>query len=259
MCYESAQLAERIYRDAIRAGASEEELEYLRRNWEEKKRHSPNAKYYHVNGFDHPELVAFYKKENRLELDHFTWGLIPHWVKDENQATDIWNKTLNARGETLFEKPSFKDAAESNRVVIPLDGFFEHHHKKGKTFPHYIQQSDGENMLVAGLSSEWTNPATGEMIPTLTIVTTRGNDLMSEIHNNPKLKEPRMPLILDEQEVPKWLEGDTEDIQSLIRPSEVEIKAHTVRRLKGKNAIGNVPKAQEEYHYPELDEPLTLF
>jgi len=259
MCYESAQLAERIYRDAIRSGASEEELEYLRRNWEEKKRQKPSSKYYHVNGFDHPELVAFYKNNDRLELDYFTWGLIPHWVKDENQATDLWNKTLNARGESIFEKPSFKDAAENNRVVIPLDGFFEHHHKNGKTFPHFIQQSDGENMLVAGLSSSWANPSSGKTFQSLSIVTTKGNDLMSEIHNNPKLKEPRMPLILNENNVQTWLGGNSNEIEAIIKPSEVVITAHTVRRLKGKNALGNVPEAQAEYLYADMEDPLTLF
>ena len=114
-------------------------------------------------------------------------------------------------------------------------------------------------MLVAGLSSEWTNPMTGEIIPTVTIVTTKGNDLMKDIHNNPKLQEPRMPLILAENEIQNWLEGNAEEIQALIRPSNVEIKAHTVRRLKGKNALGNVREVQEEYYYPELDDPLTLF
>ncbi|MCR9173857.1 MAG: SOS response-associated peptidase [bacterium] len=259
MCYESAQLAERIYRDAVRAGASEEELDYLRRNWEEKKRHKPTSKYYHVSGFEHPDLVAFYKKDDHLEVDHFTWGLIPHWVKDANQATDIWNKTLNARGETIFEKPSFKDAAQNSRVIIPLDGFFEHHHKNGKTFPHYIQQKDGESMLVAGLSSHWTNPSTGEIIPSLSIVTTKGNELMSEIHNNPKLNGPRMPLILNESNVRTWMEGDENEVEKLMRPSNVEITAHTVRRLKGRNALGNVPEVQQEYRYPEMDDPLTLF
>lgn len=259
MCYESAQLAERIYRDAVRAGATQEELEYLRKNWEEKKRHKPPNKYYHVSGFEHPELVAFYKKDDQLEVDHFTWGLIPHWVKDENQATDIWNKTLNARGETIFEKPSFRDVAEKNRVIIPLDGFFEHHHKNGKSFPHFIRQKDRESMLVGGLSSRWINPDTGVEISTISIVTTKGNTLMEQIHNNPMLKEARMPLILPPEQVHSWLHGDLSTIESLIRPSEIEMDAHTVRRTKGRNAVGNVPDVQEEFHYPELNEPWTLF
>ena len=259
MCYESAQLAERIYRDAIRAGVSAEELEYLRKNWEKKKRRHPESKYYHVSGFDHPELVAFHKEDGKFELDHFTWGLIPHWVKDENQATDIWNKTLNARGETMLEKSSFRYAASHSRVVVPLDGFFEHHHKNGKTFPHFIQQKDKESMLVGGISSEWTNPGTGELIRSMSIVTTAGNELMTEIHNSPKLKGPRMPLILENEEVNTWLEGEIASIEKLIRPSNIELTAHTVQRLKGRKAVGNVPEVQHEFHYVEMDDPLTLF
>ncbi|GAB5417660.1 MAG: hypothetical protein Crog4KO_26460 [Crocinitomicaceae bacterium] len=259
MCYESAQLAERIYRDAIRTGASEEELAYLKRNWEEKKRHKPGASYYHVSGFEHPELLAFHKRDGHLELDHFTWGLIPHWVKDENQATDLWNKTLNARGESMLDKPSFRDAAALGRIVIPLDGFFEHHHKNGKSFPHFIRQQDGERLLVGGISSEWTNPNSGKLIQSMSIVTTKGNTMMQHIHNNPKLKEARMPLLLDQESIPTWLDGSMDEIQSLIQPSSINLAAHTVKRLKGKSALGNVPEALQEFNYPELDDPLTLF
>lgn len=259
MCYESAQLAERLYKDAVRAGASKEELEYLKRNWEEKKRKKPQSKYYHANGFDHPELIAFHRQNGTLELDHFTWGLIPHWVKDENQATDIWNKTLNSRGETMFEKPAFRDAATFSRVIIPLDGFFEHHHKHGQTFPHFIQQENNESLLAGGISSEWNHPQTGEIVRSLSIVTTKGNALMQHIHNNPKLKEARMPLLLQEADINTWFEGEIDAISSLIHPSNIDLKAHTVRRLKGKNALGNVPEVLQEHYYPELEDPLTLF
>jgi len=258
MCYESAQLAERIYRDAIRSGASDEELEYLRKNWEEKKR-KPASKFYHVSGFDHPDLVAFEKADKKLQINKFTWGLIPHWVKDEQQAREIRNRTLNARGETIFEKPSFRDAARDQRIIIPLDGFFEHYHKNGKTYPHFIHQQDGESLLVGGLASNWTNPTTAENERTMTIVTTRANSLMQKIHNNPKLKEPRMPLVLDSEKADIWLNGNQREIEEIILPSDVALEFHTVRRLKGKHSAGNTPQAQEEFHYPELDEPLTLF
>jgi putative SOS response-associated peptidase YedK len=259
MCYDTAQLAERIYRDAVRAGASEEELEYLKRNWEEKKRGQSESKYYHVSGFDHPNLLAFHKENGLLDLDYFTWGLIPHWVKDEHQATELWSKTINARGETMLEKPAFKEAAAHHRIVIPLDGFYEHHHKFGKTFPHYIQQENKECMLVGGIASAWVNPNTGERIKSMSIVTTRGNTLMEQIHNNPKLKEPRMPLVLEEKDIDTWFEGQLMEIKDLIHPSRVALTAHTVRRLRGRHALGNVPEVSTAFHYTEMDDPLTLF
>lgn len=259
MCYDTAQLAERIYRDALRAGASKEELDYLRKNWEEKKKSKPQNKYYHVNGFQHPNLLAFQRREDRLIVDQFTWGLIPHWTKDETQAQEIWDKTLNARGETIFDKPSFQSAASSNRIVIPLDGFYEHHHKKGKTFPYFIQREDKESLLVGGLASEWKNPMTGELIRSLSIVTTKANPFMQEIHNNPKLKEARMPLLLDEEYIQDWMSGDQATAEVLIQPASVKLKAHTVRSLRGKGATGNVPEAQAPFSYAALYEPPTLF
>ncbi|MDB3907874.1 SOS response-associated peptidase, partial [Crocinitomicaceae bacterium] len=74
-----------------------------------------------------------------------------------------------------------------------------------------------------------------------------------------KLNEPRMPLILDERNVQTWLDGKSHEIESLMKPSEVEIKAHTVKRLKGRNALGNIVEVQEEYHYSEMEDPLMLF
>ena len=259
MCYDTAQLAERIYRDALRAGASEEELDYLRKNWEEKKKGKPQNKYYHVNGFQHPKLVAFQRRGDRLVIDQFTWGLIPHWTKDETQAHEIWNKTLNARGETIFEKPSFRDAAKSERIVIPLDGFYEHHHKKGKTFPYFIQREDKESLLVGGLASEWHNPVTGKLIRSLSIVTTKANPFMQEIHNTPKLKEARMPLLLNDEDTQDWMSGEQETVEAFIQPSSMKLKAHTVRSLRGKDAQGNAPEVQAQFSYAALYEPPTLF
>jgi putative SOS response-associated peptidase YedK len=181
-------------------------------------------------------------------------------VKDESQAKEIWNKTLNARGETIFEKPSFRDSAKKSRCVIPLDGFYEHHHKGGKTFPYYIQRKDKESLLVGGLTSEWVNEVTGEIIKSMTILTTPGNELMKEIHNNPKLKEARMPFLLEDKDARLWLEGEENEVKGLIKPNlDQKLEAHTVRRLRGSNYVGNCQEAQEEFDYDELIEPPTLF
>ena len=239
--------------------ASEEEIAYLKKRWEELSK-GDEPHFYHVSGFSHPKLAALISENGKLDINKFTWGLIPHWVKNKLQAREIWNKTLNVRGETIFEKPSFRDAAKSSRVIIPLEGFFEHHHKAGKTFPYFIKRKDGKRMLVGGLASDWVNVTTGEVEKTLSIVTTKGNAMMSEIHNNPKLKEPRMPLILSDEDTAQWLEGEENDAQALIEPNvDVEFESQTVRRLSGKNSVGNCEEAQEEYLYDELIEPPTLF
>ena len=259
MCYDTAQLAYRIYKEAIRLKASPDEIEELRKRWK-KLAGDDEPDVFHASGYQHPKLAVFESEGGKIQIDQQTWGLIPHWVKDEQSAKEIWNRTLNARGETIFEKPSFRDASKSNRVIIPLDGFFEHHHKHGKAFPYFIQSTNKERLLVGGISSDWLNKVTGEIMRTFSIVTTKGNELMSEIHNNPKLKEPRMPLILNEKGIEQWLNGNQEDATELIRPNaEVELEAHTVSRLRGKDYKGNVPEVQEEFNYEELNEQGSLF
>ena len=188
-----------------------------------------------------------------------TWGLIPHWVKDESQKKKLWNKTLNARGETIFEKPSFRYSARNKRAILYVDGFYEHHHFGGKTYPFYISRKDGQPMAFAALWSDWQDPETGEWTQSFTIVTAEGNSMMAKIHNNPKLIGPRMPLILPEELEEAWLqpindELDIKAIQELIRsyPDE-ELQAHTVAKLRGKEYKGNVPEITEEVNYDLID------
>ena len=101
----------------------------------------------------------------------------------------------------------------------------------------------------------WTDPETGEILNTFTIVTTEGNPMMAEIHNNPKLQGPRMPLILPEELEDQWLENYEEElaqaaVENLIKSyPETEMQAHSVGKLRGKNALGNVEEASELFEY----------
>lgn len=259
MCYNALQLKRRIYDDAVRNGATEDELKELEEeiNRLEEKHEYQNQ--YHLSGFNHSELLAYDKLDGKLRLRSHTWGLIPTWIKSEYDAHQIWNNTINARGETIFEKPSFKDSAKSKRCVIPLDGFYEFKHHKGKTFPHIIREVDDKPMMVGGLLSKWLNKESGELVDTISLVTTKANPYMAKIHNPPG-REARMPLILNDEDVETWLNGNEEDVKKLIRPNNrIELKSHTVRKLSGKSYIGDVEEIMEEYSYPELNEPPTLF
>lgn len=257
MCYDAAQLAFRVYKEAVRLNASKEEIDRLRTKWE--KLEKVHSNYYHVNGFQHPKLLAYYlADDNLLDIDHFYWGLIPNWVKDEAQAEKIWNSTVNARVETLDSKPSFRDAFKRHRCLIPLQGFFEYHHKRGKSFPYFIREKDVEIMFVAGVFDEWINEATGEVVRSMSLVTTRANKDMSIIHNNPKLEEPRMPLILPDELARVWLENP----EQLIRTYDGEalsLESHAVCRLRGKQYPGNSEETWQEFHYQELDDQQELF
>jgi putative SOS response-associated peptidase YedK len=213
---------------------------------------------YHASGYAHPKTLIYSDKEPYIPIVS-VWGLVPHWIKDNNQRMQFWNNTLNARGETIFEKPSFRDSAKNKRCIIVLDGFYEHHHFNGKTYPFLIQKKSKEPLTIAGLWSEWLDKETGEIINSFTIVTTKANKLLAKIHNNPKLAEPRMPVILDDTEIEQWLqrietEADKKIIEEVLRayPAE-ELEAYTVHKLRGKNAFGNVPESTVPMVYEELE------
>ncbi|RLD51893.1 MAG: SOS response-associated peptidase [Bacteroidetes bacterium] len=212
---------------------------------------------FHASAFTHPRILIYTNREPYKAIPS-VWGLIPSWVKDNRQKLQLWNKTLNARGETIFEKPSFRYAAKHNRCLIYLDGFYEHHHYKGKAYPFFIHRKDNGLLPIAGLWSEWTDKDTGEMMNSFTIVTTKGNGLMAKIHNNPKLSEPRMPVILPDNEEDIWLnpllnKDGSEKIKDLIKPYPDEcLTAHTVRKLRGKDAIGNLQGASDIFSYNNL-------
>lgn len=170
----------------------------------------------HFNGFDFPQTPIIID-ENPTEILHYNWGLIPSWAKDES----IQKMTLNARIETIEDKPSFKNSINKRCLVI-ADGFYEWqwHDTKGKNKTKYeIGIKDHELFAFAGLYSQWTNHHTGEIRDTYTIVTTEANPLMAEIHNIKK----RMPIILKPEDETKWL--NHYPIQNFAFPYEVHLVA----------------------------------
>jgi len=255
MCYDVESLEFNSLRLAIRRTSDPDEKERLQQKLQ--KLYPAYKPYYHISGFAHPKLLVF-TDANPFEPQLFQWGLIPFWVKDEKTANTIVNQTLNARGESIFEKPSFRNAAKNKRCLIYVNAFYEHQHFNGKTYPYRITMKDESPMILAGLWEEWVNKDTGEIVPSFTIVTTKANGLMSKIHNNPKLDGPRMPVILTQENQNDWLKpihtgADKKAIEALIQPLDEDLlKAYTVGKLKGKAALGNTPEIREETVYPEL-------
>ncbi len=167
--------------------------------------------------------VVANKGENKL--DFFTWGLIPFWAKDSS----IGSRMINARAETLAEKPSFRNAFKRRRCLILADGFYEWQQaldKNAKT-PFFIQRIDEKPFAFAGLWENWNSPD-GSQILSTTIITTQPNDFIRPIHN-------RMPVILSPNSYSVWLlpgEVDVEELSPLLKPYESEnLKAHPVSRL----------------------------
>ena len=156
-------------------------------------------------------------------LDLLRWGLIPSWAKDEG----IGSKMINARAETLAEKPSFKRLLNSKRCLVVADGFYEWKKEQGGKTPIYITLKNKEPFAFAGLWDSWKSPD-GEQIRTCTLITTSPNNLMASIHN-------RMPVILSSEARQEWLDSSLHDehvLLPLLAPySSEEMSARPVSRL----------------------------
>jgi putative SOS response-associated peptidase YedK len=140
------------------------------------------------------QTVAAIVQNHARAVIGLQWGLIPFWAKDPKIA----NQLINARAETLTEKPSFKYALSKRRCLIPVDGFYEWKKQKGGNQPYYIRRRDGGLFAFAGLWEEWKTPE-GELRKTCTIITTEPNEMMATIHH-------RMPVILKPQHEAEWLD-----------------------------------------------------
>ena len=258
MCYTIQQLEERIIKQGQRKNAVPDEIEEALRIFREQIKGKP---LFAVSGFDHPALPILIS-DGGLSWQSMHWGLIPHWCRSWTAALELMNMTLNARAETLFEKPAFVQAAKSKRGLLPVTGFYEYKHVKGKKYPHYVDWKDEEVRWFACICDEWKNAETGEVVLSFSIVTTQANSFMKNIHNNPQLDGPRMPVVLYGNELLSWVNNKTpmQQIEDLLRPREDEsLRAHTVRPLRGKNSEGNSPGAFLKYVYPELVDTPKLF
>jgi putative SOS response-associated peptidase YedK len=160
-----------------------------------------------------PVLVI--PNDGRNKMDFFVWGLVPSWAKDPS----IGNRMINARAETLLEKPAFRTAFRRRRCLIPADGFYEWKQTPGsktKT-PMHIRMKSGTPFAFGGLWEYWSGPDGSEIL-SCTIITTAPNTLMEGIHN-------RMPLILPEDAYDTWLatgEQKPEALLPLLRPYKPE-------------------------------------
>ncbi len=153
-----------------------------------------------INGFSFPKTPVIINQQPDL-IQGLNWGLIPFWAKNK----DIKSYTLNAKVETLTEKPSFKNSINKRCLVI-VDGFYEWKwlDSKGKNKQKYlIEIYNHESFAFGGIWSEWIDESTGEILKTYSIVTTKAKGIMEEIHNAKK----RMPIILNPEKEQKWLEN----------------------------------------------------
>ncbi|BDU25156.1 SOS response-associated peptidase [Flavobacterium sp. GSB-24] len=153
-----------------------------------------------INGFSYPNIPIILDSSPNLITTDYTWGLVPSWAKD----VEFRKNTLNARIETIDEKPSFKNITQ-NRCLIIASAYYEWHwnDEKGTSKDKYqINSQDDEIFTFAGLYSSWENPLTGEIKNTYTMVTTKANKIMSYVHNH----KYRMPIMLRSHDESAWLD-----------------------------------------------------
>ncbi len=134
--------------------------------------------------------------EDRSELSMRRWGLVPSWSKDEK----IGNRLINARAETVTEKPSFRTALRRRRCLVPADGFYEWSGRKGAKQPYYIGLEGRALFAFAGLWERWTPPE-GEPIETCTLLTTAASERLRALHE-------RMPVIIDSSDYDLWMDPE---------------------------------------------------
>lgn len=261
MCYDVETQLRRQLKKAVEAGAPSEEIDFLEHKIKQfvsdfgEDELSKNEHHWTM-GFQHQKIPVI-TDEDPDNLQFFHWGLIPFWVKDKVTARKIANNCLNARSETMFDKPSFRAAAKERRCVIPLSGYYEHHwvDSKGKNkVPYFIKHKNGSPLFMAGLWETWLNKETGEEVQTCTIATTKANNSLSRVHNR-KLGDPRMLVILPFENVSDWLspiEGnaDIELLEALCIPYPDELlELYPVAQLRGKNGVGDIAEATEPFDY----------
>ncbi|MBJ6119015.1 SOS response-associated peptidase [Pontibacter sp. BT310] len=171
---------------------------------------------------DHPNEVQF-----------FSWGLQPFWAKDAKAV----KRSINARAETLIEKPSFRTLLKSKRCLVPADGFYEWQASTHGKVPYRVLLKNEELFSFAGLWDEWVDRSSGEVLHTYTIITTSANEVVKPIHD-------RMPVILSPEAEELWLdEHETqENLLSLLKPFKAEdMKTYQVSPLVN-SPLNNVPE-----------------
>ncbi|WNH12544.1 SOS response-associated peptidase [Thalassobellus suaedae] len=206
---------------------------------------------YHLNGFAHPNMLVIPQEKSDV-LAPGVWGIVPSnkkssKIKDYYKEAVKYGGGLNARSEKLFQHYLYRESVMSRRCVIPVTGFFEPHEHNKKKYPFYIQGKDHQPLGLAGIYSVI------DTYITFTILTKEASPFFEKIHNVKK----RQPIILDEDQMEHWLDGDIsqDDVKEIIHTnySESKLEAYTVSKdLFSPKVDSNSERIIEVVNYPEL-------
>lgn len=174
-------------------------------------------------------------------IQSMSWGLIPNWLQPKNNSEEELERvlkmekkckmsTINARSETIFNLPSYKESIRKRRCLIPSTGYFEYRHEGRKTSPYFIYLKNEEIFSMAGIFDEWIHPVSGKTLLTFSQITVPGNEFTNTIHNGGK-NPFRMPALLQKNEEEIWLNPHLteKEIKELLKSFEAsEMGAHPV-------------------------------
>jgi putative SOS response-associated peptidase YedK len=184
-------------------------------------------------------IASVHQTPDGREMKFLRWGLVPSWAKDASMSA----KLMNARSETITEKPSFREAFKRRRCLIPSDGFYEWARAGGKKQPYFFRLRDEQPFGFAGLWDQWQG-GDGAVIESCTILTTEANDVLRPVHD-------RMPVIIHPEDYELWLDDDerkNELRRDLLQPFPAEeMLGHPVSTLvnstrnQGTDLVAQVP------------------
>lgn len=213
---------------------------------------------YHVTGMNEPDLPVILN-EDPDNVNFLHWGFIPFEFAPEIKGKPI--KTMLARDNSIFtDKSIYRNAANSRRCLVMMDGFFENYKKDDLLFPHYVQLKTREPFMVAGLWQTFTDPVDEVQTNTVSIVTGPANKELAWLHDEePYTPESRMMFIVDKKDDETWLHGTPEEAKALIKPFPDDLLEYypcqplkTVKKLY-RIYLGNVSVIREPRRYKELE------
>jgi putative SOS response-associated peptidase YedK len=168
-------------------------------------------------------LACRLRDDGQRDIVALHWGLIPSWSKDRK----LGFRTINARAETVADKPAFRAAFKRRRCLIPADGYYEWRATESGKQPYFFSSRDGRPLAFAGLWEQWTDKETGEQLQSCTIIVTDANQRLRSIHD-------RMPVVLGVDDYATWLDpesNDRERLLALLQPADLDaIEAYAVDR-----------------------------
>lgn len=214
----------------------------------------PLSGYHFFNSAFNRPLLPVITGLHPASLHLLSWGLVPHWARNEEQADEMARRGFNARSETVAEKPMFRDAFRKGRCLVPAAGFYEWRTEGSTKYPFFIYPVSEDGICsLAGICTLKTDPETGEEEGSFSILTAPADARMAWIHNS-KL---RMPLILRKEDEAAWLDGNEAEANALIqRGASDDYAAFPVSRLASSaRSNRDIAEVCEPFTYPELNFP----